>query len=357
MNTIIIPTKNRSDFLTRLLDYFADTNYMHWISIGDSSNAQHVQRIKETIKKLEHKLNITYHEYPGLSITKCAKELLQTVSTPYASLFCDDDFLVPNSLEKCIEFLELYPEYIACHGMGAIAYLKQSGPHAQFESICEYRLPSREEETASKRLINHLSNNSNVLFSVYRSNILKRLFKHEELPDKSISEDILPSCLAVIQGKFKKLNCFHIVHQSHDRQIAYVEKRPIRFYDWITSANWFPSYQFFYNTLSEELTKQDNISIDEAHAVVRQAFWSYSNYKSNKHFKNDYGNSGDDVNIKQNIKRIPGIKGMWNIVKNIQYKIHPSNHVTLPALLNPSSPYHADFMPIYRAITNPQQES
>lgn len=350
MNTIIIPTKNRSDFLTRLLNYFVDTNYMHWISIGDSSNAQHVQRIKETIKKLEHKLNITYHEYPGLNVSKCTKQLLQEVSTPYASFLADDDFLVPKSLESCIDFLELNPAYIACHGIGAVFRLGQSGPYGQFDNIWEYLLPSREEETASKRFLNHLSNYSNNLFSIYRTPILKRMFENDAIADRSLGNDLLPSCLAAILGKCKKLDCFHIIHQTHKQQVF------VDHYDWITSQNWFPSYQIFCNTLSEELRKQDNISIDKAHAIVKQAFWAHLKHKSNSHFRNYYGTSGNIFSIRQKIKRIPGIKGMWNVVKNIQYKIHPSNHITLPALLNPSSPYHADFMPIYRAITNTQQE-
>ena len=347
MYTIIIPTKNRSDFLIRLLNYFADTNFKHWIHIGDSSNELHVKRLKEIIEKLEDKLNIIYHEYPVLNVSKCTKQLLQEVSTPYASLLADDDFLVQKSLESCIDFLELNPAYIACHGIGAVFRLRQSGPYGQFDNIWEYLLPSREEETASKRFLNHLSNYSNNLFSVYRTPILKRTFENDAIPDTSLGGDLLPSCLASILGNSKKLDCFHIIHQTHKQQ------QPIEHYDWITSHNWFPSYQIFYNTLSEELMKQDGITIGEAHAVVKQAFWAHLRYKSNRHFQNRYGSLGAlgcVERIKEEIKHIPCVKNMWNIVKNIQYKIHPSNHITLPALLNPSSPYHADFMPVYRAV-------
>lgn len=347
MYTIIIPTKNRSDFLTRLLNYFADTNYMHLISIGDSSNVQHIQRIKETIKKLENKLNIIYREYPGLNVSKCTKQLIRTISTPYASFLADDDFLVQESIEKCINFLELHSEYIACHGIGAVFRLKQIGPYGQFDNIWEYLLPSREEETASKRFLNHLSDYSNNLFSVYRTSILKIMFENDAIPDRSLGNDLLPSCLAAILGKCKKLDCFHIIHHTHKQQ------QPIEHYDWITSQNWFPSYQIFYNTLSEELMKQDGIAIDKAHAVVKQAFWSHMRYKSNRHFQNRYGTLKTlkrAERIKEEIKHIPAVKNMWNVVKKIRYKIFPSNEVNMHTLLNSRSPYHHDFMPVYRAV-------
>lgn len=347
MITLLIPTKNRSDFLIRLLNYFADTNFKHYIHIGDSSNELHVKRLKEIIEKLEDKLNIIYHEYPGLNVSKCTKQLLREISTPYASFLADDDFLVPKSLEKCIGFLELNPAYIACHGIGAVFRFRQSGPYGQFDNIWEYQLPSIEEETASKRFLNHLSAYSNNLFSVYRISILKIIFENDAIPDRSFGNDLLPSCLAAILGKCKKLDCFHIIHQTHKQQVF------VEHYDWITSQNWFPSYQIFYNTLSEELMKQDGIAIDKAHAVVKQAFWAHMRYKSNRHFQNRYGTLNTlkhAERIKEKIKLMPAVKNMWDVVKKIRYKISPSNEINMHTLLNPRSPYHDDFMPVYRAV-------
>lgn len=354
MLTIIIPTKNRSDFLIRLLNYLADTRYRYFINIGDSSNVFHAGRIRETIKKLGNRLHVVYYECPDLTGPKCLVKLVQMVSTPYVSYIGDDDFLVPNSLEKCVKFLEMNPEHVACHGVGAIISLNQDNSHVQFKNVYDYRLRSREEGVASERLINHLSNNSNVLFSVYRSEVFKKMFDNNNvIIDVSFGFDLLPACLAVIMGKIKEISCFHIIHHTHSAQIKYSKD----IYDWLTSPNWFPSYQIFNKILSDELLKKDAASLDEAQLIVKRAFWSYLNYKLNSHFRNCYGTSGNTFSIRQKIKRIPGLKKMWNKTKHIKDKICPVNNITLSALLNPSSPYHVDFMPIYRAITNPQQES
>jgi len=112
--TIITPTFNRSDFLIRLLNYLSHTHYKHRIAIGDSSNAFHVERTKETIKKIGKRLDIIYTQYPGLSCHGAQEKLIQLVDTPYIVSLPDDDFLVPNGLDKCIEFLENNGDYVSC---------------------------------------------------------------------------------------------------------------------------------------------------------------------------------------------------------------------------------------------------
>lgn len=347
MFTLLIPTKNRSEFLNRALNYYANNDYKHLIFVGDSSDDTHSEKVKKTIQALQGRLNIRYQWYsPELKFTKCFNQMINVVDTPYAAYIGDDDVLVPKSIEKCIDFLDKNEGYIGAHGVGAIVYVEQDRENLKINGISNYRLSPREEETASKRLINHMSNISNMLFSMYRTHVLQRMFENTELVDISFGGDLLPGCLAVIKGKIKKINHFYVAHMTHKNQNKFYSD----IYDWLTSPNWFPSYQIFNKILSDELVKKDAISLSEAHLIVKRAFWSYLNYKFNSHFRSSYGTIGNTVSIRQKIKRIPGIKGMWNIVKNIQYKIQPSNHITLPALLNPSSLYHADFMPIYRAV-------
>lgn len=352
MFTLLIPTKNRSEFLNRALNYYANNNFKHLIFIGDSSNSIHADRITKTIKELQERLNIKYQWYPPEvnsafhgDFAKCFNQMINVVDTPYAAYIGDDDFLVPKSIEKCIDFLDKNEGYIGAHGVGAVIYVEQDRENLKINGN-NYRLPPREEETASKRLINHMSNLSNVLFSVYRTHVLQGMFENTELVDISFGGDLLPGCLAVIKGKIKKINHFYVAHMTHKNQNKFYSD----IYDWLTSPNWFPSYQMFYKILSDELVKKDAIGLGEAHLIVKRAFWSYLNYKFNSHFRNCYGTIGNAVTSRQKIKRIPGIKGMWNVVKKIRYKIFPSNEVNMHTLLNSRSPYHRDFMPIYRAV-------
>ena len=69
------------------------------------------------------------------------------VQENYVSYIGDDDYLIPNSLEKCIQFLETHPEYSTAHGKGIAFSLDQIGAYGNIESLLEYQLKDNELET------------------------------------------------------------------------------------------------------------------------------------------------------------------------------------------------------------------
>lgn len=345
MFTLLIPTKNRSEFLNKTLRYYADNNYGGLIFIGDSSDSSHVEKIKKTIQELDGKINIKYKWYPQeLNFTKCFNRMLKDVTSPYAALIGDDDFLVPKGIERCVEFLNANTEYIGGHGIGARILVQRNETSLKVNQISDYVLFSREEETASKRLLNHMGNISNMLFSVYRTSVLQDMFEHIEIPDHSIAGDLLPGCLAVTKGKIKKLECFYIVHLVHKGQNqAYGD-----IYDWLTGPQWFPSYQMFRQILASKISEKDSISMDESYFIVKKAFWSYLKYKLNNHYKTVYGRSDFKYSV---MRTMPFSKRLLDKAREIRYKVLPSDAVNMHTLLNSRSLYHNDFMPIYHAVT------
>jgi hypothetical protein len=64
--------------------------------------------------------------------------------------------------------------------------------------------------------------------------------------------------------------------------------------------------------------------------------------------------SGLRTGLRKLARRIPGVPSTWETVRSFLPGEH--NKISLQALLRPSSPYHADFMPIYRAITIPPSD-
>ncbi|MBU2250973.1 MAG: TIGR00180 family glycosyltransferase, partial [Candidatus Omnitrophica bacterium] len=204
MITLMIPTMDRSDFLIRLLQYYADTDYPYSICIGDSSDQTHLERTKEFIKSLDGKLNIRHLEYPNLSISMCLKALVDKLDTPYAAIILDDDFIITKTLEKCIDFLESNPEYSAAHGSALVFSLKNSGVYGEFLNIGRYPQRAVEESTASERLIGHLNNYSVTVFSVQRTETWKKLYQNvKQLSERAFMEELLPCCLSVVHGKIK----------------------------------------------------------------------------------------------------------------------------------------------------------
>ncbi len=121
--TLCIPTKNRSEFLSRLLHYYENTNYQHWIFIGDASNTSHYEATQQTIKSLEGKLKVRHFEHTGMDIVQSFDSFKHLFSTPFSAFCSDDDFVLTQGIEKCIRFMEDNPDYSAAHGKGIVFFL------------------------------------------------------------------------------------------------------------------------------------------------------------------------------------------------------------------------------------------
>lgn len=333
--SILIPTMNRSDFLMRLLNYYADNNYKYQILIGDSSNAKHIEITKKAIEQFKGKLRITYREYPGINVAECLRQLTKLVTTPYAVFIADDDFLVPDGLEQCMKFLDDHGDYIAAHGMGISIRLRSNGSYGKFLGCTKYRLPVIEEDTASKRLLNHLKDYSVTLFCVHRTEAWRTMCQEDVgLVDTAFRAELLPCCLSVIQGKVKQLNCFYLVRQDHNRRYLLPNID-----DWVRDPTWEHEYKIFRDYLAEELVRQEGITIDVAVPIVEKAFKLYLNNARNNKFKK----------IQTALSYIIGLRYLLRMLRYIW--LNRSGDFSLPMLLSPSSPYYKDFLPVYKVIT------
>jgi glycosyltransferase domain-containing protein len=117
--TILIPTRNRGEFVHRLLHYF-DQKCVPWpIVILDSSDPDFAARNKETVDSFESSLALQYvHDGDGLY--QKVHRMLSQVETPYSVMCGDDDFLIPETLMQCLDFLDAHPDFVSCLGPSAI---------------------------------------------------------------------------------------------------------------------------------------------------------------------------------------------------------------------------------------------
>jgi glycosyltransferase domain-containing protein len=339
MITILIPTKNRSDFLIRLLNYYATTKYKHWISIGDSSDSLHINRTKECIGQLKNRLKIIYQEYPNFSEPECTSRLIQSVSTPYLTFCPDDDFLIPESISRCINFLEKHPEYSVVVGKAILFTLKnKSGPYGEFENVSYYNLRSISADSARERLLDHLANYSNPNFGVHRTKEFQEAYGNVILLKDGAFTEILANCMSCIQGKIKQLNCFYLIRQGHNRRYLLPD-----IYDWLTGKDWFDSYRIFHDTLVLALMQREGIDERRAQDTVKEGFWHYLYGGFSQKF---------DFSVKARLKkRLKNIPLLGVFLQKIKSRLSFLENMSLQSLLNKASPYYDNFLPIYQAVT------
>lgn len=113
--TIIIPTYNRPKELHRLLYFFKFLNNPYPLVILDGSSPENQALNKEIIQKFD---NIVYRDFPEtLHLGKrLSIGLNENVFTPYSIICPDDDFVIPDSISKCADYLNKNPDYSAVNG-------------------------------------------------------------------------------------------------------------------------------------------------------------------------------------------------------------------------------------------------
>ena len=118
--TIVIPTYNRPDFIKRSINYWKATDVNILIIDGSQINL-----FKNELVQIENNIKYIY------SPTSLANRLgiaISTVDTEFVTLLGDDEYFIPKSLEKSIEFLFTNLDYVACGGQ-AVSFIYQRESH------------------------------------------------------------------------------------------------------------------------------------------------------------------------------------------------------------------------------------
>jgi glycosyltransferase domain-containing protein len=346
---IIIPTKNRSDLLIRQLSYYASSGCRLSVYVGDSSDEADFEQTAKAVQRLRAQVNIVHMALPGRTIGHATSEMLHVAKEPYAAFSGDDDFLVPESLGKCAQFLEANPDYATAHGFAAICFIQIQGGHRKVTDASHYVLRFSEGATARDRLRAYWANNFETVFSVHRTEDFRSVVDAAaQMPDNGSFNDLNCS-LPIVQGKSKQLDCFYLVRGVHDRQSV-----GLNTFDWLTSLDWSSWYPEFRDYLSEGLVLQDGVTMEEAREVVKQSFWGYLARGITRDWRAHYSRDSATYRsrLRAAVKGLPGAITTWRYLRSLGSG--ESSRFTLPALLRRSSPYHADFLPIYQAITAAQ---
>jgi glycosyltransferase domain-containing protein len=118
--TIVMPLKGRYLFTLRFLWFANKVRLPYRFLIADGQVHQALARLLEDSRKLFPNLDIEYVRYPDdvdfrQYFTKMA-DALQRVTTPYAMIADNDDFLLPIGLERSLDFLDANADYVCCGG-------------------------------------------------------------------------------------------------------------------------------------------------------------------------------------------------------------------------------------------------
>jgi len=271
MVAIIIPTKDRSEFIKRLLYYYAENNCSNRFYIADSSDLlEHINSIKNTISELTKSLDVTYAHYPNTNIEEAKRLILEEhVVEKYAAYCGDDDFLVPETLQECANFLDKNSDYSNCHGKGLLFTMEGDPINGSIGWVTDYNLHSNELKDPLMRLDLYLRNYWPI-WTVRRTEEFKATLESlRSIPLESFRE-ITMGCLPMISGKTKMIDSLYVTRQIHDKR--YQGSTPVSAF---LTKDWHLAYEEMLSILSKKLSKEFFLNEINCKKTIEESFSEY----------------------------------------------------------------------------------
>jgi len=261
-NSVIVTRHYRNRYILRLLEYYKSYKFPCKILILDSSTES------LEVSSYVDSLNTSQIQYMSfnsdINMYKKLVEGLSRVKTLYSVICSDDDFITIEGIAESVGFLEDHPDYSTAHG-DYVLFKKNTNNQTIFMGTAGY--DSIDCEKPEERLMKHFSLYKIPTYSaVHKTGFLKNIC---DLSVKNSDDyrfgEILPSMLALVEGKMKYLNVLYCARQYDPRS----EGQTIENYtDYMCAGSYNEKYKRFRDCILGELKSNTNLSKKDIVAII-----------------------------------------------------------------------------------------
>ena len=342
MFSILIPTINRPEFIIRYIDYLELSNFQGELLIGDSSDIFEFNKTLNHIKDNTFSFKIIHQSHPNKMHYEVIRELLPYISMPFSLFMCDDDFIIVETLNKAIDFLNKNLDYSAVGGRGIMCYTSYNDNCFKINYLHKIDFNNILEDTSIERLHNLIHSKHNVIaYSISRTKDLILRWPISDLFDeKTLAIEILPCLTIPIQGKLFVLEDLFVIRTNHSKRIMLPSK-----FNMILDPKWNHAYKFTIQYLTN-LTinlKQNQMNYDLVYKSVNDLVTKY--------FLRELSNAYNRLN-KKNPKY--NLQLLYKIKSLILYKskVFLKKEISLKSVQNKNSRDYKNFNNVYKILTN-----
>lgn len=265
--TVIIPEHNRPEHLKRLITYYL--SYGLRVLVVDSSNVE--------FKYLaEFRNEIIYRFYPNKLLAEKLFEILPLINSPYVFMCANDDFIVPETVNYIIDFLEQNADYNS--GQGIYTDFTPIGNHIETSLRYKNTINIDLNEDSSIERLNRLQRNYfQYYYCVFRTVVFKKVIcsvinnGQALIKNLCLLESYISSYTA-IDGKHIIIPVFYAARENIIDSAASQEANIPAV---ITQMKFKREYKNYVLLLAEFLAEKEKIEIDLAKQIIHDSVMVY----------------------------------------------------------------------------------
>lgn len=270
--TVVVPSYNRQDYICRLATYYTGTSLN--ILVLDGSDEE-IALDKKNIFPANFKY--IYLNKDFLNRLKLASEM---VDTPYVCLLGDDEFLFPETLLNCIDFLSRNEDFVCCSGL----YINFRYNHSNHKIVGKKTLSDDyinhqfAQESLGERLKKHFSNyQATTVYSVIKKSIWKNALQAFTFSTScTYSPEISFEAVVSSAGKTKILNELYSLRSSENNPISNKKwNRKLRFNQWYVDNNYADEIKEWSKTVSKVISVTTNTPVEKIQQLLAESINSY----------------------------------------------------------------------------------
>ena len=203
--TLVIPTYNRPKQLQALLTYLAAQQPQCRILILDSSQPEQ-RHANRQIAGLTN-FNLEYVEFSSETHPfDKFREGLHKVTTEFCALCADDDLVMLDGVQRCLDALRSNPSASVAQGY-SFSFLCQHNGDMDLGNIL-YFTPTIDNSTPLARLAKLFARYQAATYGNYRTPVLQRIFDTLKPMRSILARELLGTALAAIEGPMIRVSCF-----------------------------------------------------------------------------------------------------------------------------------------------------
>ena len=258
--TVVIPEHNRPLHLKRLLDFYLKYDFN--IIVSDSSD-------REFLYLGDYKEKIAYRHFPKMPLAEKINAIGHLITTPFIFMCANDDFIVPEAVNKIIYFLENNIDYISGQGI----YVKfdplkdEIIPQLIYENMLTEKL---DEIKCTDRLSHLMSSYFQFYYAVFRTEIFNKIYstvikEHKTVINNLRLLEIYVSCYSVIEGKHIIIAELYGVRESIFMSAGAITDK---MYHVVSSPKYQTEYRDFIKLLSESICEKTALNKIESENLI-----------------------------------------------------------------------------------------